>query len=267
MKKASISRSSVNDDASASESATVYSDVSFMGRDTVAFSLRLRESGSAGIRRMGTSMVASFLPDLHEKNVEDANGDDEEREGEIKVSKAQAAVLLEDYDECPEDHPDCNERNEKWDRVEDAMRKGLSELSAIEAVLFEAQTGRDQAKSKREIVTARLEDKDDQNLDKQTNVRKLKDDISEAQAAMEEHHGAVSKLENEITALTRLIAEQQSALANDGSRESTRTEIVRPQRGHRSAHEERDAEAVRFLPDDINKQKKSPLGPASVNII
>lgn len=232
------------------ESATVYSDVSFMGRDTVAFSLRLRHSGG-DIRPMGSSMVASFLPDLVPTTEEIPNEDGEPVFS--PVSASEAADMLEEYDGCPEDHPDCNVREERWEQIEEVLRKDTAELQALEAVIFEARAGRDAAKSKRELVTTRLEEKDDQNLDKQQNVRKLKDEIQIAKKSTEDQYKGIRKIQTEIDALIKLIDEQEKALANDGTRDSTRTEIVAPcRRGYNKSLETQIEElAVRSLPRNI----------------
>lgn len=88
-------------------------------------------------------------------------------------------------------------------------------------------------------------------MDKQTNVRKLKDDIQVAKSSTEEQHKAIIKLQLEISSLTLLIAEQEKELANDGSRDSTRTEIVAPHCDLRSPESELEAVAVRSLPRDL----------------
>jgi septal ring factor EnvC (AmiA/AmiB activator) len=143
------------------------------------------------------------------------------------------------------------------------------------------QSGRDGAKSKREVVLQRLEDMDDQvsslrllsvlpllpvtsftliismhcsnllcvqNLDKQQNVRKLKDDILSSQAATEETAAAAKKLEKEIKNLVVTIAAQEKALQSDDDRHSAQDEMVAPVRGHRTHEGELDAFAVSMLP-------------------
>jgi len=45
---------------------------------------------------------------------------------------------MDSYDGCPEDHPDCNAREERWEQIEEMIRKDQAELVALEQVLFEA---------------------------------------------------------------------------------------------------------------------------------
>lgn len=61
------------------------------------------------------------------------------------------------------------------------LKKDLTDLAALEAVLFEARSGRDAARSKKDITMSRLEEKEDANLDIATNIRRLKDDIQLSQ--------------------------------------------------------------------------------------
>ena len=94
-------------------------------------------------------------------------------------------------------------------------------------------------------------------MDKQTNVRKLKDQIHDAQASMKEHHDAVFKLEAEIQELNKIIFDQESTFANQKDDHSTRTELVMmPRKGPRTALQELEAESVRFLPDKIIPKNK-----------
>jgi len=233
------------------ETGTVFSDVSFMGRDTVAFSLRLRQSGS-GIRPMGPSMQSTYLPELTPAVEEAAQ---ESVTAASVGSDEDITEMMEDYDGCPEDHPDCNVREDRWEQIEELVRKDTAELQTLESVLFEAKSAVDAAKSKREIVSTRLEEQDDANLDKQTNVRKLKDEVHVAKGSIEEQAKAINKLQSEIDALVALIAEQERALANDGSRDSTRTEIVAPRSGFLSAEGEFEARTVQLLPRDLQGRR------------
>lgn len=127
-------RRNVSDASDANEAHnTVYSDVSFMDRDSVGFSLRLRQSGSP---KMSASMMSAFLPDLMPTPEEAA-----EEEVTVKAPRLNAqrlAALLESYDGCPEDHPDCNAREERWEQIEEMTRKDQAELAALEQLLFEA---------------------------------------------------------------------------------------------------------------------------------
>lgn len=145
MSKISTDNASVQ---SKDETATVYSDVSFMGRDTVAFSLRLRHSGKTDVRPMGSSLVESFLPDLEEekKRLQSLNEDDgingesnKPKPVKTKFTPGEAAEMLDNYDGCPEDHPDCNVREERWEQIDEVLRKDTAELKALEKVLFEAR--------------------------------------------------------------------------------------------------------------------------------
>jgi hypothetical protein len=90
-------RSRGRDTTDVNESATVYSDVSFMGRDTVAFSLRLRQSGD-GIRPMGHSLVESFLPDLVVRSPHESTQFVETNNPQ--VTDIAAAELLEQFSGC-----------------------------------------------------------------------------------------------------------------------------------------------------------------------
>jgi hypothetical protein len=112
---------------------TVYSDVSFLNRDSVGFSLRLRQSGNP---KMSASMMDAFLPDLMPTPEEAA--EDEVVVKAPPMSEQRVAALMDSYDGCPEDHPDCNAREERWEQIEEMIRKDQAELVALEQVLFEA---------------------------------------------------------------------------------------------------------------------------------
>jgi hypothetical protein len=110
-------------------------------------------------------------------------------------------------------------------------------------------------------------------LDKQQNVRKLKDEIQIAKNSTEEQQKAIRKIQKEIDALALIIEEQEKALANDGSRDNARTEIVAPCRAippplvrgrggggdnsNRQYMRSDDELAVRALPRDIVNMDKS----------
>ena len=79
-------------------------------------------------------------------------------------------------------------------------------------------------------------------------MRRLKDSVIVAKGTADEQTKVAAKLQSEIDALVILIAEQEKAMANDGSRDSARTEMVAPLRGHRSVESEMEALAVRQLP-------------------
>ena len=95
--------------------AAVYSDVAFMGRETVAFSLRLRQSGEL---KLSPSMRESFLPDLVVKGADEP----EDFVKQPTLSDATSAQLLENYNGCPDDHQDCIAREEKFERIEEVRR-------------------------------------------------------------------------------------------------------------------------------------------------
>jgi chromosome segregation ATPase len=223
------------------ESATVYSDISFMGRDTVAFSMGLRHSGN-GLRKMPKSM-ASFLPNI----AATAEEIEAAKNKEPTVSDEEAAQMMDDYDGCPEEHPDCDQREERWDHVEEVLRKEEIEMKALEQTLFKARAARDSARSQKELLRSRLEDKEDASLDLQTNIRKLKDNIEAAKVSAEEQHKLIRKLQSEIDNLNSIKKEQEDALANDDSNRSDRTNIVFPVRHHRNVTFESEVSA---LPDD-----------------
>jgi hypothetical protein len=131
-------RSGRTDDMSnaPSEHNTVFSDVSFMARDTVGFSLRLRPSSPSGIRPVGPSMMSTYLPDLvatPEDVVEETS------EPPPRMTQAQLEKMMDAYDGCPEDHPDCNSREDRWEQIDEILRKDGAELAALEAVMFEAK--------------------------------------------------------------------------------------------------------------------------------
>jgi hypothetical protein len=138
MKRLSKPSDNMSLQSNAAETATVYSDVSFMGRDTAAFSLRLRHSGK-DVRPMGSSLVESFLPDLVTTEEEKPDGEEEIKPVKTKFTAHEVAEMLDEYDGCPEDHPDCNVREERWEQIEEVLRKDTIELQGLENVLFEAR--------------------------------------------------------------------------------------------------------------------------------
>lgn len=149
MKRASKNSDNASVQSNSTETNTVYSDVSFMGRDTVAFSLRLRHSGKTDVRPMGPSLVESFLPDLASTEEEKTKNGEEEHIKPVKTkfTANEAAEMLDEYDGCPEDHPDCNVREERWEQIEEVLRKDTNELKGLENILFEAKV-----QTQREII-------------------------------------------------------------------------------------------------------------------
>mmetsp|Transcript_55011 Transcript_55011/g.110509 ORF Transcript_55011/g.110509 Transcript_55011/m.110509 type:complete len:262 (+) Transcript_55011:54-839(+) len=226
------------------DTATVYSDISFMGRNTVAFSMGLRQAG-AGMRRMPKSMAA-FLPNI-------AATDEEIEASKIKkdapISDEEAARMLEDYDGCPEEHPDCDRREEKMGAVEEMLRKEEVAHKALEKSLFDGKGARDSARSQREHTRQRIEDTDDGNLDLQTNIRRLKDLGEAAKASTEEQRKAIQKLQLEIDSLSVVKEAQETALANDGSNRSDMTMVCAPVRSRHPVHL-KEAGDVGALPDN-----------------
>ncbi len=88
-------------------------------------------------------------------------------------------------------------------------------------------------------------------MDIQTNIRKAKDEIQFATVSAEEQLAVVAKLRAEISEFAEQLAEQERALANDGSRSELRSEIVAPSCSY-TPESDRDVLAVRSLPRDIS---------------
>ena len=89
---------------------TVYSDVSHLEDDNVGFALRLRPSS----RGASSALRSTFLPELMATPEESQH-----------LALLAEAELFDDslFEGCPEAHPDCMAREEKWLLVEERLER------------------------------------------------------------------------------------------------------------------------------------------------
>ena len=228
------------------ESAACYSDVNHMSRSSVAFSLGLR-SASSSRREMTSSVSEAFFPhgvDFdnskkgHKKNIQPAldadNGSGEDDESydsfHISADSTEGRALLAAYDGCPMEggYEQCNIREAKWNSIEELARKTVAERDELRAIVHEALNRRDAARYQIDQTQRRLEQIEDQNLDKKIEVRALKDAVEQQKATTHECEASMAQLSKEILKLKEEIKEQERSLDTDGTSHSDSTELVPP---------------------------------------